>query len=76
MRSCPRHAPDVGSACEVEQQFCQWLNDGACSTTNPTQLRQCLQGRWAPSAPAIACNPPVEIDAGTPPAPEDDAGAS
>jgi hypothetical protein len=53
---CPEEIPAVGTPCRTLQtELCQWIRGGPCSS-DPDQLRVCVDGKWMGEAPAIACN--------------------
>jgi hypothetical protein len=50
---CPVELPIVGASCR-SAAVCTYRRDGPCGA-NPDQIRNCQNGSWVASAPAIAC---------------------
>lgn len=54
---CPAELPNVGESCQTREPLCVYKRRGPCPP-DPDQLRQCVNGKWAATAPAILCEPP------------------
>jgi hypothetical protein len=51
---CPDTAPAAGEPCSGMQRLCTYKHRGPCPP-DPDQLRVCHDGKWAITAPLVAC---------------------